>query len=116
VRLVAIYIKNHHGTTAAWKELEGTTALLLPGTTRFGTNFIMLQRASQMNSKLQQLVVPDAWTAFVTTLSGRDAKEGAQAVKDTVLDSQLFTKIKRCGAAGKARLAHSQHCATNQLR
>ena len=93
MRQVVTYIKNHHATTAAWKELEGTTALLLPATTRFGTNYIMLQRASQMGSKLQQLVVSDAWAAFVSNLAGRDAKDSAAAVKQTVLDAQLFSKI-----------------------
>lgn len=98
-RQIGSYIKNHHGTTAAWKELEGTKALLLPAPTRFSTNFIMLQQASQMSSKLQQLVVSGASGSFGSTLSGREAKEGAAAVKTLVLDAQLFAKIDKIVAA-----------------
>lgn len=92
IRQLISYIKNHHATAAAWKQLQGTKALLLPATTRFGTNFIMLQRASEMSSKLQQLAVSDAWDAFVGSLSGRDAKEAAAAIKRTALDTRLFAK------------------------
>jgi hypothetical protein len=98
VRQVVTYIKSHHATTAAWKNMDGTKALLLPGATRFGTNYIMLQQASEMSSKLQQLVVSDAWAEFVGHLS-REAKESAAAAKDIVLDAALWrTVTKVCGA------------------
>ena len=92
-RSLISYMSNHHSTAAAWKQLPGTKALLLPATTRFGSNFIKLERVSEMESKLQQLVVSDLWDVFVATLSGRDAKEAAAAVKRTAMNSRLFTKI-----------------------
>lgn len=111
MRQLISYIKNHHATAAAWKQLQGTKALLLPATTRFATNFIMLQRASEMSGKLQQLAVSDAWDAFVDSLSGRDAKEAAASAKRTALDSRLFTKISMvrgmCGTFLAACLLHS---------
>jgi hypothetical protein len=41
VHRVITYAKSHCATAAAWEKLEATGALLLPGATRFGADYIM---------------------------------------------------------------------------
>ena len=56
------FIKNRHKPLAIFREHETRKTLLMPGKTRFASNFMMIARLLEVKTALQQTVVASSWT------------------------------------------------------
>lgn len=72
--------------------------LLKPGETRFGTVFIMLNRASEQRQALQQLVVSQSWAELVQRMTG-ETKAAAAEVKAIILDDSHWEDVQLVSSA-----------------
>ena len=61
---VVKFVKNQHKPLALFRELS-KLELLKPGDTRFGSNFISMERLLKVRSELEALVVHKGWKRWV---------------------------------------------------
>ena len=65
-KLVVNFIKNHHATFAAYMAQSPNLQLILHVPTRFGSNFLMLDRLFEVKTAFGRVVASDAWTTYMT--------------------------------------------------
>lgn len=107
---IVTYVTNHHASLGAWKEIEGTMALLKPGDTRFGTNYIMIERVVHVWDKLDLLVATDAWKEMVRKLPAGDRPK-AEKIKGLVRSTELEERLRKVRAGVGPRAWQSSVCA-----
>ncbi len=95
--LVAKFIKRRHMPLAVLRKYSPNLGLLMPGDTRFASQFIMMERLIKLRGPLEQTVVDPQWADYVRTLRRkRGAKVNqidlAAAVKRIVLDDHFWNR------------------------
>jgi hypothetical protein len=75
LRKVISFVRNHHATKSMWAS-RCKLSLLLPGATRFGTQFIMIDRVlrPEVKSALRELFFSEEYQKWLSGLSGDDKK------------------------------------------
>ena len=89
------FVKNRQMPLAVFRKHEAKFSLLLPGQTRFASNFIMVDRLLKVKDALEQSVVDPEWRAYVTKLrdTHRDrARTFSRSVKTLVLDEHFWER------------------------
>ena len=89
------FVKNRQMPLAVFRKHEAKFSLLLPGQTRFASNFIMIDRLLKVKDALEQSVVDPEWRAYVTKLrdTRRDrARTFSRSVKTLVLDEHFWER------------------------
>jgi Protein of unknown function (DUF 659)/hAT family C-terminal dimerisation region len=89
------FVKNRQMPLAVFRKHEVNLSLLLPGQTRFASNFIMIDRLLKVKEALEQSVVDPDWQAYVTKL--RDTRKDrartlSRTVKRLVLDEHFWER------------------------
>lgn len=90
---VNAFITNHHATLALFRA-KSTLQLLKPGDTRFGTNFIMLERLCKVQEALERTVTDAAFTAFLDRSDAATVAKG-ERVKAIVLNRRWQTNANK---------------------
>lgn len=89
------FVKNRQMPLAVFRKHEAKFTLLLPGQTRFASNFIMIDRLIKVKEALEQSVVDPEWHAYVTKLrdSRKDrARTLSRNVKKLVLNEHFWER------------------------
>ena len=86
---IVTFIRNHHKPLALFRT-HSKLELLKPGDTRFGSNFICLERLLQVHSALEQLVASKDWKQWVKRQKKAEKKAQAAAVKKAVFNERLW--------------------------
>ena len=89
VRLIVKFIRNHHKPLALFRD-RSRLELLKPGDTRFGSNFIMLERALAVHSDLEELVASKEWKQWVKRQKKAEKKQTAATIKASVNNTTLW--------------------------
>jgi hypothetical protein len=95
-RTIIKFIKRRHMPLAIFRKHEEKLSLLMSGKTRFGSNFLMVDRLLQVRTALEQSIVDPQWAGYVSKL--RDsrtvrARTISKKVKEYVLNEHFW---KRC--------------------
>jgi hypothetical protein len=90
------YIRAHQCPTAVFLTYSPNLGLKMPGSTRFATNFLMIDRLVKVRHALEQTVIHPDWTAYVNKLNrgGDDRRRSAmeaRQIKTTVNDDNFWT-------------------------
>ena len=89
------FVRNRQMPLAVFRKHEAKFNLLLPGQTRFASNFIMVDRLLKVRAALEQSVVDPDWLAYVTKLrdSRKDkARTLSRTVKKLVQDDHFWER------------------------
>ena len=89
-KTITKFIRMHHKTLAMFRELSHLE-LLRPGETRFGSNFICLERLLKVREALEDLVTSRGWRAWVKKQKKKAKRDAAKDVK-AVIRSRTFWK------------------------
>ena len=89
LREVVKFIRNHHKPLALFRQLS-KLELLKPGDTRFGSNFVMLQRALAVQDELEELVGSKAWKQWVKRQKKAAKKAKAAEIKKTITHEKIW--------------------------
>ena len=95
-RTIVTFIKKRHMPLAVFRKHEKKFSLVLAGKTRFGSNFMMVDRLLEVRQALEQSVVDEQWTSYVVTL--RDKRGGIKArtisrdVRRYILDDHFWQR------------------------
>lgn len=81
---VVKYIRGHHATHALWREI-GDAELLMPGETRFGTQFLMLERVLKNKDGLLEFARSDKFADYISKLTAAE-RVAAKEVKKILLE------------------------------
>ena len=90
---VVKFIKNHQFTQAVFRG-ESSLDLLKPGATRFGTNFIMVERLLHVKGHVRRMLVSEAWESWKGSQSVK-----AMEVKEYVLSDDFWAECEKVLAA-----------------
>ncbi|CAI5523372.1 unnamed protein product [Closterium sp. Naga37s-1] len=88
------FVRNHHFTRGYMRsELvnggKGKQVLKSAGT-RFGTNYIAINRLCEVRAGLMQMVLSDEWREWTTAAK----RVGADTFKDNILDATWWTRVE----------------------
>ncbi|GAQ80551.1 hypothetical protein KFL_000560400 [Klebsormidium nitens] len=96
---VVHFITNHHKSQHIYR-VHAVAAvgspglqLLKPGETRFGTNFIMLERMLKVRDALEEVVVDRDWKAWMDGGSAALRNAGAE-IQSTVVSTSFWRKVQ----------------------
>jgi hypothetical protein len=92
-RTIIKFIKRRHMPLAVFHKHEEKLSLVMFGKTKFGLNFLMVDRLLQVRTALEQSVVDPQWTGYVSKL--RDsrtvrARTTSKKVKEYVLNEHFW--------------------------
>ena len=92
-RIVVKFFKKRHLPLAIFWKYETKYSLLMPGETRFASNYLMIARLIKVKEKLQQTVTDPQWGEHVRKL-GRNSssRKEFRAVRETILDDQFWLR------------------------
>ncbi|CAI5962774.1 unnamed protein product, partial [Closterium sp. NIES-65] len=95
------FVRNHHFTRGYMRSplVNGGKGkqVLKPAGTRFGTNYIAINRLCEVRAGLTQMVLSDEWAEWTAAVD----RAGADTFKDNILDAawwtraEFFTKLMR---------------------
>ena len=94
-RTIVTFIKKRHMPLAVFRKHEKKYSLVLAGKTRFGSNFMMVDRLLEVRQALEQSVVDEQWTSYVTTLRDDRKKKTrtmSRDVKKNILDDHFWQR------------------------
>ena len=79
---------------AVFRKHEAKFSLLMPGQTRFASNFIMIDRLLKVKEAVEQTVVDPQWTAYVSkkSHSHREKLRISRTIKSAVLDEHFWER------------------------
>lgn len=100
LREVVKFIRNHHRPLALFRN-KSHLELLKPGDTRFGSNFVMLERLLQVHDILDELMGSREWKAWVKRQKKRAKKEQAAEIKATIRNVVVWKDAKALVKASK---------------
>jgi hypothetical protein len=94
-RTIIKFIKRRHMPLAIFRKHEEKLSLVMSGKTRFGSNFLMVDRLLQVRTTLEQSVVDPQWTGYMSKL--RDsrmvkARTISKKVKEYVLNEHFWER------------------------
>lgn len=109
VKQLVTFIRNHHKPLALFRKVS-KLELLKPGDTRFGTNFIMLERALAVHAELEVLVASRDWKKWVKRQKKASKKQAAATIKATVHKDTVWTQAKALVKASKPFVITMKMC------
>ncbi|CAI5965265.1 unnamed protein product [Closterium sp. NIES-64] len=88
------FVRNHHFTRGYMRSLlvnggKGKQ-VLKPAGTRFGTNYIAINRLCEVRAGLTQMVLSDEWVEWTAAAD----RAGADTFKDNILDAAWWTRAE----------------------
>ena len=95
LKFVINYVRNH-GTPRSLLRRLHKLSMLVWAATRFGTVFVCMERAIELEAALRQLVLHEDWDEFLSKQSG-EAKTKAIKFRALVEDRSFFAKMKKTG-------------------
>ena len=95
-RMVLKFFRKRHMPLALFRTYEKELSLLMPGETRFASNFIALERLMKVKGALKQCVNDPRWNTYVRTLSDRNgnSRTKSRLVKKIIEGSEFWRTCK----------------------
>jgi hypothetical protein len=93
VRKVVLFILNHQATLALYRT-HNNLELLKPGETRFGTNFIMMERVLRVRQALETTVTDPGYEEYLNRTGGQIRDKGTR-VKQIVLHQTFQPRLEQ---------------------
>lgn len=94
-KTIVKFIKKRHMPLAVFQKHEKKFSLVMSGKTRFGSNFLMVDRLVRVRQALQQSVVDEQWISYVSGLRDTSKKKPrtiSRDVKKYVLDDHFWER------------------------
>jgi hypothetical protein len=94
-RTIIKFIKRRHMPLAVFRKHEEKLSLMMSMKTRFGSNFLMVDRLLQVRTALEHSVVDPQWTGYVSKLRDSRTKKArsiSKKVKEYVLNEHFWER------------------------
>jgi hypothetical protein len=94
-RTIIKFIKRRHMPLAIFRKHDEKLSLVMSGKTRFGSNFLMVDRLLQVIIALEQSIVDPQWTWYVSKLQDSRtvrARTTSKKVKEYVLNEHFWER------------------------
>ena len=92
-RKIIKFIKRQYMPLAIFRKHEEKLSLVISTKTRFGSNFLMVDRLLQVRTALEQSVMDPQWTGYMSKLQDSrttKARSISRKVKEYVLNEHLW--------------------------
>ncbi|CAI5471838.1 unnamed protein product [Closterium sp. Yama58-4] len=110
VHRIVMMVKGSASAVALFRTIFSKLELVRPGTTRFGTQVIMVTRFLEVKEQLRQLVISDQWKEVAVSKT-----EDAKKIRKLLLDDIFWESVKSVAETDDCRSTMCYEQSTQEL-